>query len=444
MPSSATLAEQGLKAFNASNYTEAINYYTQALEMHPDAPDYYLKRSIAYQRSSKYELALHDAELATMLFDKRGKREAIGSAQIRRGIAFFLLCRYGDAGFCFQAAESRFGESHKERNMLGMWKKKLELVLEKLDCDDMSREVTVVEIPNIEVPKVANLITELETEVESAASSYSVSSATSTATAATTTSIAPLKATPPAIPMGVVTTPASKIRHEWYQTPSYVVLTLFVKGVPKDKAVIQISNDSVSISFPLPSGSDYVFDVLPLFDSIVASESTSTISSTKVELKLIKSTPGKKWADLEGKPETETSTMATPTTSTVITTANPTENKPVYPSSSKSGPKDWDKLANELSAKPKKRKGKNDGENDDGDGDDDDEGQSNSDFEGGDPVNHFFKKFYKDADEDTRRAMVKSYVESNGTALSTNWSEVGKSTVETSPPDGMTAKRWDG
>ncbi|KAF9132224.1 Protein SGT1 A [Mortierella sp. 14UC] len=49
---------------------------------------------------------------------------------------------------------------------------------------------------------------------------------------------------------------------------------------------------------------------------------------------------------------------------------------------------------------------------------------------------------YKDADDDTRRAMMKSFTESNGTCLSTNWDEVGKGTVETRPPEGMVAKKY--
>lgn len=39
--------------------------------------------------------------------------------------------------------------------------------------------------------------------------------------------------------------------------------------------------------------------------------------------------------------------------------------------------------------------------------------------------------------------MMKSYQESNGTSLSTVWSDVGSKTFETTPPDGMEAKKWN-
>jgi suppressor of G2 allele of SKP1 len=90
------------------------------------------------------------------------------------------------------------------------------------------------------------------------------------------------------------------------------------------------------------------------------------------------------------------------------------EAAPVYPTSSKTGPKNWDKLM----------------------GDEEDE-------KDGDNVDHFFKQLYKDADPDTKRAMMKSYQESNGTSLSTNWADVGTKKFETSPPDGMVAKKWE-
>lgn len=111
---------------------------------------------------------------------------------------------------------------------------------------------------------------------------------------------------------------------------------------------------------------------------------------------------------------------------------------PTYPSSSRRGPKDWDKLASTLTEKKTKPadKGKKmaTGEKDKA-GDESDGAESvDSDYEGGDPVDSFFKKLYAGADPDTRRAMIKSYTESQGTSLSTNWNEVGQGKVEARPP----------
>lgn len=86
---------------------------------------------------------------------------------------------------------------------------------------------------------------------------------------------------------------------------------------------------------------------------------------------------------------------------------------PAYPTSSRSGPKNWDNL---------------------GEGEDDD---------GKDDVNAFFKTLYKGATPEQQRAMMKSFIESNGTALSTDWNDVGNRKVETVPPEGVEAKKWD-
>ena len=46
------------------------------------------------------------------------------------------------------------------------------------------------------------------------------------------------------------------------------------------------------------------------------------------------------------------------------------------------------------------------------------------------------------ADDDTKRAMMKSMVESGGTQLSTNWKEVGAKKMEVKPPDGQEWREW--
>lgn len=98
-------------------------------------------------------------------------------------------------------------------------------------------------------------------------------------------------------------------------------------------------------------------------------------------------------------------------------------------------PQDWDKLAQEVEKEESEEK-----------------------LEGDAALNKLFKQIYGNgrrrwrkkierltwsppahhpsvplaADEDTRRAMMKSFSESNGTVLSTNWSEVSKGKVRSS------------
>jgi hypothetical protein len=212
----------------------------------------------------------------------------------------------------------------------------------------------------------------------------------------------------------------------------------------------------LSINFPLPSGSDFSFNLDPLFAPINATESTYSVMSTKIEVVLRKQLSNRKWAGLEGtEPASRGQSASAPITAAAITSTSaldapaqpsaPTPSPvtaPSYPTSSRSGVKDWDKLASSLTSKKKSTsKSQLKTSNPPDDGADADAGAESdgaesidSDFGSGDPVDSFFKKLYAGADADTRRAMVKSYYESEGTALSTNWGEVGKGKVEPKPP----------
>jgi suppressor of G2 allele of SKP1 len=224
----------------------------------------------------------------------------------------------------------------------------------------------------------------------------------------------------------------------------------------------------VSISFPTPSGNDFYFTLDPLYASIDTSKSTFSVMPTKVEVVLFKHQPGQKWPALEmtlpdGSKEnakaqnvTASGVTVAPTTSSVGDPMKPAQPisastqqaAPAYPTSSRHGAKDWDKLASSLTAKKKSKSSKNKGEEssaggqsskDQADADagsESDAASIDSDYGTGDPVDSFFKKLYANADPDTRRAMMKSYYESEGTALSTNWGEVGKGKVDVRPPKG--------
>lgn len=223
MADPAKLASQASEALSKTDYPTAISLFTQALAILPTAVDYYIKRSTAYQRSSQYEKAVNDAEIAVSLAHQRGKREFIGQAQLRRGISCYLLERYGDAGFCFALAKKFLDP--KEASV-GMWMSKLELVLkdtEKVPEEDVRREVTVKEIPDVKIPTAVPVAKPQEAVKEDKAATPA----------------------PTPTPQGVVT-PRDKIRHEWYQTTTHVVFTLYVKGVPKESASIEIDDTSVS------------------------------------------------------------------------------------------------------------------------------------------------------------------------------------------------------
>ena len=410
-------ATRGASALAAADFEKAITHYTSAISLNPQAVKYYIQRSVAYVRTSDPASSLKDAEVALALASKRGNRELLAQSQLRRGIALFGLERWADAEECFKWV-SKLDQKEKT---VKIWEIKVQGKLKELAEDDDRRKATVEEFPDVDLPK-----DKAEKSVAQKEPSKNVSSDTAT-NAGTETKVAGVQ------------TPADKIRHEWYQTTENVVVTLFAKGIPKALAMVEILPKTISIQFPLPTGSDFQFSLDPLFADIDSASSTAKIMSTKVEFTLKKKIPGQKWPSIEGTEpildEKDQSQEVVEESAAVTGGLSFRDSKnagPLYPTSSKSGPKNWDKLANDLVKKPKKDK----------EGEDEGEDDGMEDFEDGDPVNGFFKHLYKNADPDTRRAMMKSYSESNGTALSTDWSSVGKGPVETSPPDGMEAKKW--
>ncbi|KLJ11979.1 hypothetical protein EMPG_09620 [Blastomyces silverae] len=479
-------AQRGTKALSASNFPSAIEHYTRALIVNPHATDYYIKRSTAYSRlraedgGPNGQAALHDAEMAVALGLQRARREQILAGQMRRAIVLYQLGRYGDADFVFKVVRGKIGpsvsntmESAMAANSgsggatsakttskeLDIWEIKVGNWIRKLEKGDERLQVTVKEYPDLKVPEEAKLKEIFRKQLEGGAgtsagnvdaskgsvdSGKGVSGLGNLALSSTPVPQQPSTAPPPQAPI------ATNVRHEWYQTHDTVVITLYAKGVPKEKAEIDIQEDSLSITFPTASGSDYSFNLDPLFSPVDSTSSKATVMSTKIEIILRKKKPGQKWGGLEGtpRPGKKETTSPTITPATIVapqpsTVTSSTDQVPSYPTSSRTGPKDWDKVASSLTKKKKKKESK-DTENEspaaDKDAkesvDDEDEGaeSDNSDYGTGDPVDSFFKKLYAKADPDTRRAMVKSYYESEGTALSTNWGEVGKGKVEVKPP----------
>ena len=125
--------------------------------------------------------------------------------------------RFGDARMCFNWCHKK---NEKEKG-LTIWLAKVKSDYEKAGGDDADcNVVTVKEIPE-KVEKIkmekGERAGELNGENPPAASSK------------------PL-----------VSTPQDKIRHEWYQSGSQVSVTIFAKGVPKERAEVVIEEGNVT------------------------------------------------------------------------------------------------------------------------------------------------------------------------------------------------------
>lgn len=271
-------ASLGDKALANSDFPSAIQYFTQALVELPRAPSYYIKRSTAFSRlkpadgGPNYSAALHDAEIAVTLARERGKRELILSAQMRRGVALYQLERYGDAAFVFGTIQEKTAtgdegedKSEKVKNAMAgsakngyqqelpIWTLKVKSKLNKLAEGDEKAAVTVAEYPSgIQSPGEKELKKQLEAfksgkTGEAGAQASEKHQGSIDAGGSSSTVQGP--ESKPAAPSAPAAPSVDKVRHEWYQSNESVVVTLYVKGVPKDKASVQLNSDSVCFQY---------------------------------------------------------------------------------------------------------------------------------------------------------------------------------------------------
>jgi len=192
--------------------------------------------------------------------------------------------------------------------------------------------------------------------------------------------------------------PKPKIRQTAYQEQgkARVIKVFYAKKCTKEHVNIQFFEDRLEWSITLPKTGEVITGVDHLWANIDPKKSTWTVNPYKVEVFMMKASPGH-WDEV----------------------FKDAESISVGPYSSKT---DWDTKQQALEKELE---------------DDDPEGEA--------ALMELFKKIYGDANDDTRRAMVKSYQTSGGTVLSTNWNEVktkdyeGKDSVV---PEGQEKKNW--
>jgi len=173
------------------------------------------------------------------------------------------------------------------------------------------------------------------------------------------------------------------------------VVEVRLKGADKEKVKCAFNETGVTLTL---AGDTLL--ALALIHPVLPKECAVKVLASKIELRLKKREGGHRWAALEGEGKEPELTGA-----------------PSAAASAYANIKDWDSIAKEATA-----------------GDDKLEGEQ--------ALNQMFQQIYANGNDDLRRAMNKSFTESGGTVLSTNWEEIKKMTVECKPPEGMEFKRW--
>ncbi|XP_025152676.1 protein SGT1 homolog [Harpegnathos saltator] len=201
-----------------------------------------------------------------------------------------------------------------------------------------------------------------------------------------------------------------KIKHDWYQTETNVIVTILAKNAEHVKVIYE--ENMLNISAKLLSGNDYNLK-LDLAHLIIAEQCSHKVLPSKIEIKL-KKLNGIRWNTLERNLDEQD--VVQPILSEIPQINN---QAPKYPSSCKKF-RDWDKVEKEIEKQ-----------------------EAQEEPEGEAAVNALLQRIYGNGSDEVRRAMNKSFVESGGTVLSTNWSEVGQGKVERKPPDGMEWKMWN-
>ncbi|KAA8539972.1 hypothetical protein F0562_026664 [Nyssa sinensis] len=344
------------EAFIDDHFELAVDLYSQAITMNPKNAELFADRAQANIKLNSFTEAVSDANRAIEL------DPSLAKAYLRKGTACMKLEEYQTAkaaletGASLALGDSRFTNLIKE-------------------CEELIAE-EAGELPKQSLDEAqANVV-------------ISPASQSSDETVVAAKDAQPVNDSSSQVTIVARTKP--KYRHEFYQKPEEVVVTIFAKGVPAENVVVDFGEQIVSITIDIPGEDVYTFQPR-LFGKIIPAKCKYEILSTKIEICLAKA-EAIQWTSLEFSKEA--------TVAQRIIVPSGTQ-RPTYPSS-KPNTRDWDKLEAEVKKEEKEEK-----------------------LDGDAALNKFFRDIYQDADEDTRRAMRKSFVESNGTVLSTNWKEVG-------------------
>jgi suppressor of G2 allele of SKP1 len=201
------------------------------------------------------------------------------------------------------------------------------------------------------------------------------------------------------------------MRYDWYQSLEFVTITVFVKHVNFEQSVIKLEENSSNVlSIDLVNTDGHHTLLLSLWDHVdqIDSFQIQTFSS-KVEIKLKKRTAFN-WPSLTRSTSDDQLVSkhiaATTTTAKVLENSQSDSNQHFEKKKGLKNPTDWNAIEKEYNEILKE------------------EEDAKKAAGGEEALQQLLSSIYQSGNDETRKAMLKSYQESGGKSLSTNWDDV--------------------
>jgi SGS domain/CS domain len=224
-------------------------------------------------------------------------------------------------------------------------------------------------------------------------------------------------------------------KYQYYQNDTTMTIVLLEPNVQASDLIVDYSEQHIHVQLR-KLGCDLQIIHGELFDAIVPEKCKTSYRTDKVLIKLHKKNVNYEWQTLLSAAKAKAKKENTNEVKSASSTATSSDADMTYvtgKSSAKSSSstsaipkpyasqKNWDEIEKELEAEQEPPVGD-------------------------EAMNRLFQQIYANANEDTRRAMIKSYQTSGGTVLSTNWEEVAGKDYEKEriAPEGQEWKTWEG
>eukprot|EP00980_Cylindrotheca_fusiformis_P031304 scaffold26139_cov215-Cylindrotheca_fusiformis.AAC.2 len=399
------------------NFTEAVDCYAAALSVARESETAVRIRALSHRSAAFYKLeryaeAFEDAQEALGLLSNGTSGLRPGEGEVchkRAGLSAFQLGKYADAKSALQKASQLASLNNRPVNA---YKKVIQQCDEKMEPPPVATKLSTATASSTTKKEAKPRATKAATATKENDPPTDVEETKEEKKEIVLKTIGTL-APDHAIKAGGPKKPAMP-KYQYYQSDKFMTISIPEPGITESDVLISFGPKQLTVIMR-KQGVDLTVIANPLYTDIVVDESKVVFKDEKILIKLKKEHEKYEWHELFGKNEEFKSPL-------------PPKPKPSEASAVKHRPyasnKNWDQVEKTLTEEEKNEKPPP-GEN---------------------AMNSFFQKIYKDADEETRRAMVKSYQTSGGTVLSCNWDEVKEKDYEKErvAPKGMEWKDWEG